>query len=118
MLNGQLVKDKAAPSSLAQNPTLFDVQDVWLGAMVPKRWAKRAVTRNTIKRQIYSVGADFEAALPVAAHVLRLRSGFDRCQFVSATSDGLKSAVRSELQQLFARALAHPFSATLQASAT
>ena len=32
--------------------------------MVPKRWAKRAVTRNAIKRQIYNVSAAFEAALP------------------------------------------------------
>ena len=32
---------------------LFTVDDVWIGAMVPKRWAKRAVTRNAIKRQIY-----------------------------------------------------------------
>ena len=72
--------------------------------MVPKRWAKRAVTRNAIKRQIYSVSIDFESALPVAAHVVRLRAGFDREQFISATSDVLRVAVRCELQQLFARA--------------
>src|SRR5256885_7500066 len=30
-------------------------QDAWLGAMVPKRWARRSVTRHTIKRQIYAV---------------------------------------------------------------
>ncbi|MFZ3128415.1 MAG: ribonuclease P protein component, partial [Rhodoferax sp.] len=34
----------------------------------------------------------------------RLRAGFDRSQFVSATSDALKAAVRAELQQLFVRA--------------
>ena len=38
--------------------------------------------------------------MPHAAHVVRLRSGFDRKQFVSATSDKLKAAVRAELQQL------------------
>ena len=70
--------------------------------MVPKRWAKRAVTRNAIKRQIYTVSQDFEAQLSAAAHVVRLRAGFDRQQFVSATSDALKRAVRTELQQLFA----------------
>lgn len=69
--------------------------------MVPKRWAKRAVTRNSIKRQIYSVSNDFESALPVAAHVVRLRAGFDRAKFLSATSELLKAAVRQELQQLF-----------------
>ncbi|WP_307689610.1 ribonuclease P protein component [Variovorax ginsengisoli] len=82
---------------------LFGASAVWLGAMVPKRWARRAVTRNAIKRQIYTVGAASEASLPVAAHVVRLRSGFDRKVFVSASSDKLKAAVRTELQQLLAR---------------
>lgn len=80
---------------------LFDVQDVWMGALVPKRWARRAVTRNAIKRQIYAVSAAFETSLPTAAHVVRLRSGFDRAHFVSATSDVLKRAVRAELELLF-----------------
>lgn len=85
----------------ASPQALFAVPDVWLGAMVPKRWARRAVTRNAIKRQIYTVGASFEARLPQAAHVVRLRSTFDRKQFISATSDQLKEAVRAELLQLF-----------------
>ncbi len=88
-------------------PALFPVQAVWLGAMVPKRWAKRAVTRNAIKRQIYSVSADFERNLAVRAHVVRLRTSFDRSRFVSATSDVLKAAVRAELQQLFLRVVPH-----------
>jgi ribonuclease P protein component len=95
------------PGSLpsTQGPqALFAVQDVWLGAMVPKRWARRAVTRNTIKRQIYTVGADFESQLVQGAYVVRLRLGFDRKQFVSATSDELKKAVRAELLQLFGHA--------------
>lgn len=70
---------------------------------MPKRWAKRAVTRNTIKRQIYSVGAEFVPALQVRAHLVRLRAGFDRAEYVSATSSALKKAVRQELLQLFAR---------------
>ena len=93
------------PGSLphTQGPqALFVVPGVWLGAMVPKRWARRAVTRNTIKRQIYAVSSDYEDALLCASYVVRLRSGFDRKQFVSATSDQLKAAVRKELQQLFA----------------
>ena len=83
---------------------LFDLSDVWLGAMVPKRWAKRAVTRNAIKRQIYAVSSQFEVRMPCAAHVVRLRSGFDRQTFISATSPMLKQAVRQELEQLFERA--------------
>jgi ribonuclease P protein component len=79
--------------------------------MVPKRWARRAVTRNAIKRQIYAVSADFESRLNAQAHVVRLRAGFDRARFVSATSDALKAAVRAELQQLFSRASAPAASA-------
>jgi len=85
---------------------LFGVHDVWMGAMVPKRWARRAVTRNAIKRQIYNVSATFEPRLRVAAHVVRLRSGFDKSRFISATSDVLKAAVRAELEQLFGRVAA------------
>lgn len=80
---------------------LFALHKVWLGAMVPKRWAKRAVTRNTIKRQIYNVSSALEASLPQRAHVVRLRAGFDRTQFKSASSDVLNAAVRTELFQLF-----------------
>ena len=74
--------------------------------MVPKRWAKRAVTRNAIKRQIYNVAQEFEPRLAQAAHVVRLRSTFDRKQFISASSELLKAAVRQELHQLFRRACA------------
>lgn len=96
--------DHPAGSDLSKDQALFGVWDVWLGAMVPKRWARRAVTRNAIKRQIYNVSAHFAEVLPCAAHVVRLRSEFDRKQFISASSDALKAAVRAELEQLFARA--------------
>jgi ribonuclease P protein component len=79
---------------------LFPVADLWLGAMVPKRWAKRAVTRNAIKRQIYTVSADFSPPHREAAFVVRLRRDFSRKVFLSASSDQLKQAVRSELLQL------------------
>lgn len=84
---------------LAAKP-LFPVQDVWLGAMVPKRWAKRAVTRNAIKRQIYTVSADFSHQYPQAAFVVRLRRDFSRKEFISATSEQLKLAVRTEVLAL------------------
>ena len=71
--------------------------------MAPKRWARRAVTRNSIKRQIYQVSTQFESRMADGAHVVRLRRAFDRESFVSATSDRLKHAVRAELLQLFER---------------
>lgn len=74
--------------------------------MVPKRWARRAVTRNAIKRQIYAVSRTFESRLATAAHVVRLRAAFDRAQYPSASSDALKHSVRDELNQLFSRACA------------
>lgn len=87
-------------ASPADTATLFHLQDMWIGAMVPKRWAKRAVTRNAIKRQIYTVSADFSQLYPPAAFVVRLRSGFARTEFVSAVSDQLRQAVRAEVQAL------------------
>ena len=84
---------------------LFGLHDVWLGVVIPKRWAKRAVTRNTIRRQIYNVSAGFQSTLLPAAYIVRLCAGFDRRRFVSATSDALKASVRGELLQLFGRAV-------------
>lgn len=96
---------------------LFPTGALWFGAMVPKRWAKRAVTRNCIKRQIYNVSAEFESALNPGAHLVRLRSGFERSQFISASSDLLRAAVRAELLILFTRAQSGE-SATKQGVAT
>lgn len=84
---------------------LFDQKDVWLGAVVPKRLAKHAVTRNAIKRQIYNVSSRISAPLPVSAYVVRLRAGFDRGSFPSASSMALKLAVRKELEKLFSDAI-------------
>ncbi len=104
---GRAPNTAAGPGSVGPE-ALFAVRvetpEPWIGAVLPKRWAKRAVTRNAIKRQIYAVSQTLEPSLPQAAHVVRLRAGFDRKQFVSASSDALKRAVRGELQELFARA--------------
>ena len=44
------------------------------------------------------------AGLPRAAHVVRLKAAFDRKEFVSASSERLKRAVRAELELLLERA--------------
>jgi ribonuclease P protein component len=77
----------------------------WLGAMAPKRWAKRSVTRHAIQRQVYVLGDEYAPQLACAAYVVRLRATFDRKQFVSAISEPLKQAIRAELHQLFAYAV-------------
>jgi ribonuclease P protein component len=102
----RMVLETAGTSSapVAATAMPFPVDGLWLGAMVPKRWARRAVTRNLIKRQIYSVAGEQQLALPAAAYLVRLRSGFDRLQFKSAASEPLRAAVRHEIEQLFARA--------------
>jgi ribonuclease P protein component len=82
---------------------LFPVADTWLGVLLPKRWARRAVTRNAIRRQIYEAARTLAPELPQAALVVRLRSEFSRKQFLSATSDVLKRAVRAELELLLGR---------------
>jgi ribonuclease P protein component len=95
---------RAALDAPVEGKPLFPVADAWLGVLLPKRWARRAVTRNAIRRQIYEVARHRSAPLPHAAWVVRLRSEFSRKQFVSATSDALKQAVRAELEQLLSRA--------------
>ena len=77
-----------------------------IGVTNPKRWARRAVTRNTIKRQVYAVSEALAPQLTVGHYVVRLRAEFSRTQFISATSDVLKQAVRAELQTLLQKAMA------------
>ncbi len=94
---------RAALSREHEGRALFPVADAWLGVLLPKRWARRAVTRNAIRRQIYEVARQRAEGLPQAAMVVRLRSGFDRQAFPSASSTALKRAVRAELEQLLGR---------------
>lgn len=90
--------------ALSQTPRpMFAPIGLWLGAMVPKRWARRSVTRHAIKRQIYAVAQDLLPAQDCAAYLVRLRSDFPRQQFHSSSSELLKQAVRAELLGLMAR---------------
>lgn len=57
---------------------------LWLGALVPKRWAKHAVTRNLVRRQIAAVLAQTQQhpcpsgdeAFAPKAFLVRMRDGF------------------------------------------
>jgi ribonuclease P protein component len=79
---------------------------VWLGMVVPKRHARRAVTRNLIKRQIREAiaSADRVAALPPGLWVVRLRAGFEAQRFSSPASDTLRDAAAAELKALLEQA--------------
>lgn len=77
----------------------------WLGLVVPKRHAKRAVTRTLVKRQIRNVVAACAGGLAPGLWVVRQRSPFDPKLFPSAASDALKEATRAELHALFERAV-------------
>jgi ribonuclease P protein component len=97
---------RAALHSATSAVQLFVPGAPCVGVLTPKRWAKRAVTRNTLRRQIYAVAGDMHAQLPHAAWVVRLRAAFSRDEFPSATSEPLKKAIRAELLMLWQRALA------------
>ncbi len=79
----------------------------WLGCVVPKRHARRAVTRSLIKRQIRAVFAEAAGSLPPGLWVVRLRLPVDRKQFPSAASEPLKALMRAELLQLRAKLARH-----------
>jgi ribonuclease P protein component len=76
---------------------------VWMGCMVPKRHARRAVTRNLIKRQMRAAIERRDGALPHGLWLVRLHAGFASAQFPSAASPALALAVRGELDALLAR---------------
>jgi ribonuclease P protein component len=79
-------------------------ESVWLGLVVPKRHARRAVTRNLMRRQMRACMARHVGQLPTGDWVMRLRKGFDRQAFPSAASDALSTLVARELDQLLERA--------------
>lgn len=72
----------------------------WWGAVVPKRHARRSVTRSLLKRQIRVAVSSRADLLSSGLWVVRLRAPFDRVRFVSAASDALLSEVREELERL------------------
>lgn len=76
----------------------------WIGCVVPKRHARRAVTRNLLKRQIRASFERHAAGLPVGLWLVRLRAGFSVTEFVSARSTALAQAARAELDGLLAQA--------------
>ena len=79
----------------------------WLGLVVPKRHAKRSVTRSLLKRQMRTQAQDNGERLPPGQWVIRLRAPFDPRAYASAAPAPLREAARRELEQVFAAVL-HP----------
>ncbi len=74
--------------------------DVWLGLVLPKRLARRAVTRQLLKRQMREAVRRHAHRLPPGLWVLRLRAGFDVREYPSAASQALRRAARTELDAM------------------
>ncbi|MCY7315035.1 MAG: ribonuclease P protein component [Rubrivivax sp.] len=103
-----VVAVEAELSTAAASPAAAVVDkvgdQVWVGCVVPKRHAKRAVTRNLLKRQIRAAFARHAGLLPGGLWLVRLREGFAPAQFISARSGALAVAAREELDGLLGRA--------------
>lgn len=76
----------------------------WLGCVVPKRHARRAVTRSLLKRQVHGAFDRHARELPLGLWLVRLRQPFPVASFPSARSEALRLAARNELDGLLAQA--------------
>jgi ribonuclease P protein component len=72
------------------------------GFAIPKRLARRAVTRNLIRRQMRAALTSRPAGPGI--WLCRLVRAFEPRQFVSATSMHLRAAIRRELDDLMGQA--------------
>ena len=96
-------KDKLSTDLSETGDRVVNNSQIWIGAVVPKRHAKRAVTRNLLKRQIREAFARHHAVLDRGLWLVRLRQGFAPKEFVSARSPRLGAAARAELDQLLSQ---------------
>jgi ribonuclease P protein component len=76
---------------------------LWLGCLVPKRHARRSVTRSLLKRQMRGAAERAAVQLPGGLALLRMRQPFPSDQYPSASSQALRLAARQELEQLVQR---------------
>jgi ribonuclease P protein component len=103
--NGGQGQHGAVDNSISKRlPPPHPTASLRLGLVVPKRHAKRAVTRNTIKRQARALGGLHREALGEGDYVLRLKAPFGSPTYRAATSDALRAAVRHEINAMFVAA--------------
>lgn len=77
---------------------------LWLGCVVPKRLARRAVTRNLIKRQMREAVRLRQQSMHPGLWLIRLRESFAAPSFPSAASKALRKAARDEIEQMLCNA--------------
>jgi ribonuclease P protein component len=94
----------AAPIQAASVDNLTAAGSWWLGLVVPKRHARRSVTRTLLKRQMRAQAEVCRLRLAPGQWVIRLRAPFDIRHYRSAASQNLREAARSELAQVFSAA--------------
>lgn len=93
------------------HPDASDTLNWRLGLVLPKKQARRSVTRSLMRHQareaFYRHAPRVQAAgchgSEVDGWVVRLRAPFDRKLFPSAASEALSTAVRQELDELWSR---------------
>jgi len=104
------ISTSAAPSqgsSVDISPVIAPAANsraLWLGLVVPKRHARRSVTRSLLKRQMRRQVDHWGPRMPGGQWVVRLRAPFDASVFPSAASGALQTAARRELDEMFTKA--------------
>ena len=82
----------------------FTPKRLCLGSVVPKRHARRSVTRHLIKRQILAAVARHAGQLAAGCWVVRLKAPFEVAHWPSAASQALRAHARVELDAMLQRA--------------
>ena len=95
-----------APVDDLPSPGLETAPTQWLGMVIPKRHARRAVTRSLLKRQIRALARSHACGWPAGLWVVRLRAPWDRQAFPSATSPALATLAAEELATLMTQSVA------------
>jgi ribonuclease P protein component len=100
----QAPAEKLSTSSEPSCPESVDESPLrcWLGCILPKRHARRAVTRNSLERQIHAAAQRHESEMPCGLWLVRLHRPFAVGEYPSADSQALRTSARAELERLFA----------------
>lgn len=98
-LRTKLSTDPEAPARLRWHAV--DDSALMLGLVLPKRHARRSVTRVLLRRKIRSAVAERQHRMPPGGWVVRLRAPIDRSLFPSASSEALRLSLHEEMSTLF-----------------